>query len=308
MSEAQPVRPADGPDEGSAHLSPDLLRAYMDRPLAEGPRGLVEAHLQDCSTCRSQLFPLTGDETAMSRLWVRIDRATDEPSRSLLERCALRVGVPEDAARLSAAMPSLRWSWWGGAALLLLLAVVFARLSESNSASLAFFALEPALSALAVVAVTGQRFDPAYVWLAVSPLNGFRVVLLRAAVVQVLSLAMSSAGAVGLPLPFPHMLGWLIPSLMLTAVCLALMSRMDAVPAIILTLTAWAIWLVFAYSADLPAGTRLLLPTSQMIMAAVAVLACGVLAFLRDGFDTFDNKPGGTAPFWLSTTGTRELA
>ncbi|GHH30682.1 hypothetical protein GCM10018780_90440 [Streptomyces lanatus] len=238
-----------------------------------------------CAECRARLSPLLADEAELSSLWERIDLATDEPTRSQLERCALRLGVPEDAARLCAAMPALRWSWWGGAALLVLLTVAAARWSESASAPLLFFALVPALSAIGVVAVTGRRFDPAYVWLAVSPLGGFRVVLLRAAAVQVLSLVLSAAGAVGLPLPFPYTLGWLVPSLMLTAVCLALSSRMDALPAITLTLAAWAGWLVATYNTALPAATRLLLPGTQLGMAAVTLLGVGALIVLRDGFD-----------------------
>jgi hypothetical protein len=244
------------------------------------------------------------DEAELTSLWERVDRATDEPTRSLLERSALRLGVPEDAARLCAAMPALRWSWWGGAALLVMLTVAAARWSESASAPLLFFALVPALSAVGVVAVTGQRFDPAYVWLAVSPLGGFRVVLLRSAAVQVLSLVLSAAGAAGLPLPFPYTLGWLVPSLMLTAVCLALSSRMDALPAITLTLAAWAVWLVAAYDADLTAATRLLLPGTQLAMAAVALLATAALVVLREGFDTFD-KQGRMAAHGGPPTGTR---
>ncbi|MEU9055422.1 zf-HC2 domain-containing protein [Streptomyces sp. NPDC048384] len=307
MTGTQPAGHTHGPGGNSTHLGPDLLRAYATRPLPAETRDPVEAHLDRCAACRERLSPLMADEAELSSLWELVDRATDEPTRSLLERFALRLGVPEDAARLCAAMPALRWSWWGGAALLVLLTVVAARWSESTSAPLLFFALVPALSAVGVVAVTGQRFDPAYVWLAVSPLGGFRVVLLRAAAVQVLSLALSAAGAAGLPLPFPYTLGWLVPSLMLTAVCLALSSRMDALPAITLTLAAWAVWLAATYNTDLPAATRLLLPGTQLAMAAVALLGIGALVVLRDGFDRFD-KQGRTAAPGGPTAGTRGLA
>ena len=307
MSRARPAGHTHDPGGESAHLGPDLLRAYATRPLPAETRDPVESHLDRCAACRERLSPLMADEAELSALWERVDHATDEPTRSLLERFALRLGVPEDAARLCAAMPALRWSWWGGAALLVLLTVVAARWSESTSAPLLFFALVPALSAVGVVAVTGQRFDPAYVWLAVSPLGGFRVVLLRATAVQVLSLVLSAAGAAGLPLPFPYTLGWLVPSFMLTAVCLALSSRMDALPAITLTLAAWAVWLVATYNADLPAATRLLLPGTQLAMAAVALLGVGALVVLRDGFDRFD-KQGRTAAPGGPTAGTRGLA
>ncbi|MER5495467.1 zf-HC2 domain-containing protein [Streptomyces sp. NPDC002490] len=230
----------------------------------------------------------------LSELWQRIDRATDEPTRSPLERCALRLGVPEHLTRLCAAMPALRRSWWGGAALLVLLTVALARWSSSPSAPLPFLALVPALSALAVAAVAGPRFDPAYVWLAVSPRGGFRTVLLRAAAVQALGLPLGAVAAAGLPLPFPHLFGWLVPSLMLTAVCLALSSRMDVARAVALTLTAWAGWLVVGHQPELPAGTRVLLPAAQLAMAAVTLLAVGALIALRDGFDGLD-RPRRTA-------------
>lgn len=307
MSAREPVGGTHDPGSDSGHLDPGDLLAYASRPLDREARDLVEAHVDRCADCRARLSRLTADETELSSLWERVDRATDEPARSLLERCALRLGVPEDAARLCAAMPALRWSWWGGAAVLVMLTVAVARWSESTSAPLLFFALVPALSAVGVVAVTGQRFDPAYVWLAVSPLGGFRVVLLRAAAVQALSLVLSLAGAAGLPLPFPYTLGWLVPSLMLTAVCLALTSRLDALPAISLTLAAWGVWLVATYNADLPAGTRLLLPGTQLAMTAVAVLGVVALVVLRDGFDRFD-KQGRTAAHGGPATGTRGLA
>ncbi|WP_050371116.1 zf-HC2 domain-containing protein [Streptomyces acidiscabies] len=285
-SGVRPTGPRPGiPDGDPPHPTTVLLRAYANRPLPAAARDAVEAHVDQCVGCREQLAPLMADDPGLTALWQRVDHAVDEPDRSLLERCALRVGVPEDAARLCAAMPGLRRSWWAGAALLLLLAVAAARWSGSASAPLLYFALVPALSAVGVVTVTGRRFDPAYVWLAVSPLGGFRVVLLRAAAVQFLSLALGAAGAVGLPLPFLARLGWLVPSLMLTALCLALSSRMDALPAIGLTLAAWALCLGATYNTDLPAATRMLLPGTQLAMAGVALLAVGALVALRDGFD-----------------------
>nr|WP_112477338.1 zf-HC2 domain-containing protein [Streptomyces sp. ST1020] len=282
----RPTAPHPGtPVDAPPHPAPALLREYANHPLPAGTRDAVEAHVDRCPACRDRLAPLMADDPGLTALWQRVDHAADEPDRGLLERCALRVGVPEDAARVGAAMPGLRRSWWAGAVLLLLVAVAAARWSGSASAPLLYFALVPALSAVGVVTVTGRRFDPAYVWLAVSPLGGFRVVLLRAAAVQVLSLALGAAGAAGLPLPFPYTLGWLVPSLMLTALCLALSSRMDALPAIGLTLAAWALCLGVTYSADLPAATRMLLPGAQLAMAGVALLAAGALFALRDGFD-----------------------
>ncbi|QNP72250.1 zf-HC2 domain-containing protein [Streptomyces roseirectus] len=277
MSETRPT--------GSAHLSAGLLRAYAAGPLPEETRDAAEAHLDHCARCRERLGPLMADDAELTALWRRVDDAVDVPERSLVERWALRAGVPEDAARLCAAMPGLRRSWWAGAALLLGLAVAAARWSGSASAPLPFFALVPALSAVGVVAVTGRRFDPAYVWVEVSPLGGFRVVLLRAAAVQILSLVLGAAGAVGMPLPFPYTLGWLVPSLMLTAVCLALSSRMDALPAVALTLAAWGLCLAVAYDTALPAATRTLLPGAQLAMAGVGLVAVGALVVLRDGFE-----------------------
>jgi hypothetical protein len=297
MTETEPATAQEGPDHSPGHLDLDVLQAYVARPLPRAAALLVEGHLDRCPTCRTRLAPLMEAEEAetMGSLWQQVDRATDEPARGLMERCALRLGVPEHAARLCAAMPSLRRSWWGGAALLLMVAVAMARWADSTSAPLLFFALAPALSAVGVAAVTGQRFDPAYVWLAVSPLNGLRVVLLRAAVVQLMMLILSAVGAAGLPLPLPYLFGWLVPSLMLTAVCLALSSRMDAVPAIALTLGAWLAGLTITYNPDVVAGTRLLLPEAQLAMAAVAVLAAAAVMALRDGFDRLGNQ-GWTVP------------
>ncbi|MET8982014.1 zf-HC2 domain-containing protein [Streptomyces sp. NPDC004539] len=281
------------PSEPMDHLTTLRLQQYATHPLPEPTRDAVEIHLDLCPDCRDRLSPFVAAEPELSSLWQRVDHAVDEPDRSLLERCALRVGVPEDAARLCAAMPALRRSWWCGSVLLVVLAVAAARWSGSTSAPLLFFALVPALSAAAVASVTGRRFDPAYVWLTVSPLGGLRVVLLRAAAVHILSLVLASAGAVALPLPFPYTLGWLVPSLMLTALCLALSSRMDALPAVSLTLTAWALCLVATYDATLPAATLTLLPAAQLAMAGTAVVAIAALVVLRDGFDRGRPAPRG---------------
>ena len=289
MSEEELPDPAGQPDSFAGHLDPDVLRVYATEPLPLATAALVEGHLDRCLVCRERLSPLVADES-LPYLWERVDRRLDEPARSLLERCALRLGVPDRAARLCAAMPALRWSWWGGALLLLVLSVVVARSAASPSASLLFFGLTPALSSVGVAVVTGARFDPAYVWLAVSPLNGFTVVLLRAAAVQVLAVLLTGVCALGLPVPGPYMIGWLIPSLMLTAVCLALSSRTDTLPAIGLTLSAWVLGLAVTYRPDLLAGTLLLLPEAQLVMATVTGLAMGALVLLRDRFNRFDRQ------------------
>lgn len=297
MTEAPPTGDRPG------HLDDDVLRTYAAEPLPAATAALVDLHLDRCARCRERLSELEPGQTTVG-LWQQVDRRLDEPTRSLLERCALRLGVPEYATRLCAAVPSLRWSWWGGAAFLLILAAVVGRWAEATSAPLLFLAVAPALSAVSVAVVTGQRFDPAYAWLVVAPLNGFTVVLVRAAAVQAMAVVLTGACAVALPLAVPYLLGWLVPSLMLTAVCLALSSRTDAARAVLLTLAAWAVGLAVTYRPQELAGTLLLLPEAQLVMAGVTALAAGTLVLLRDGFDRHVPPP---LPIDAPGAGSRRL-
>ncbi|WP_178879968.1 zf-HC2 domain-containing protein, partial [Streptomyces acidiscabies] len=95
----RPAGPPPGvPDGDPSHPTTALLRAYANRPLPAAARDAVEAHVDQCAGCRERLAPLMADDPGLTALWQRVDHAVDEPDRSLLERCALRVGVPEDAA------------------------------------------------------------------------------------------------------------------------------------------------------------------------------------------------------------------
>ena len=57
-----------------AHLTDDVLAAYLDRTLPDAARRAADAHLSDCRVCRDELVAVTAllDARKRSRRWVRL--------------------------------------------------------------------------------------------------------------------------------------------------------------------------------------------------------------------------------------------
>ncbi|WP_246103105.1 zf-HC2 domain-containing protein [Streptomyces piniterrae] len=275
-------RPPHGPrSPHTTHLEDQMLRAYAYGELLPPRLAHADAHVADCPHCRSRLGDL-GDRARTDTGWARLRAVMDVPQPGPVERALLRCGVPDHTARLIAATPALRRSWLIGATVTLLLTVAVARWGRADAAPLPFFVLAPALPVIGVAASFGPRSDPMYEMTLVAPVHGLRLLLVRTVAVVGTTAALVGAAAVAMPGPALRALGWLLPSLALTLITLALSARLDPAVAAGVTGGGWTLALVLTFG---DGDSPLLSGTGQCAAAGAALAAGAVIALTRSSFD-----------------------
>ncbi|MEU2439095.1 zf-HC2 domain-containing protein [Streptomyces rubradiris] len=267
----------------SWHIAEEDLRAYARGELQPPLLWSADTHLAGCAECRAVLAS-AWDAGALDAAWTRLDAELDAPRPRPLERLLLRFGVADHTARLLAATPVLRRSWLTAVALVLVMSVLTARAGHSTTL---FLALTPLLPLAGVALSYGPVVDPTYEMTVVSPLHGFRLLMIRT--VAVLTAALALTGLAGLALPGFGLsaFAWLLPALALTATGLALTPRLGPVTAPALAGGGWVVLLLVAEAAR-NGGDRVLAPftaTGQGVAAGVAAFAAGLLFLTRDRFD-----------------------
>ncbi|MCF3133822.1 anti-sigma factor family protein [Streptomyces olivochromogenes] len=265
------------------HVAEDDLRAYARGELAPPLLWSADTHLAACADCRA-LLAEAWDPVALDAAWERLDAELDAPRPSLFERLLVRLGMADHTARLLAATPVLRRSWLTAVVSLLAVSVLTARSGHSTTT---FLAVAPLLPLAGVALSYGPVLDPTHEMAVVSPMHGFRLLMIRTVAVLVAVLGLSGAAALALPAYGLDALGWLLPALALTATGLALTPRLGPVLAPSVTGGAWVALLLAAHAYRTGAD-QVLVPftaAGQGAAAAVAVLAAGLLLLVRDRFD-----------------------
>ncbi|MEU3409686.1 MULTISPECIES: cupin domain-containing protein [unclassified Streptomyces] len=267
----------------SWHVAEEDLRAYARGELEPPLLWSADTHLAGCAECRAVLAA-AWDGEALDEAWARLDAELDAPRPRPFERLLLRLGVAGHTARLLAATPVLRRSWLTAVALVLAMSVLTARAGHS---AIPFLALTPLLPLAGVALSYGPVADPTYEMTVVSPLHGFRLLMIRTVAVLAAALALTALAGLALPGFGLSAFAWLLPALALTATGLALTPRLGPVAAPAVAGGGWVVLLLLAEAAR-DGGDRVLAPftaAGQGAAAAVAALAAGLLFLTRDRFD-----------------------
>lgn len=196
-------------------------------------------------------------------------------------------------ARLLAATPALRGSWLLAVAVVLGFAVLAAWTHSGQDAILAFLCVAPLLPLAGIAAAYGPGVDPTYEIGLATPLRSFRLLLLRAAAVLGAATLLAAAAGLALPQFGPRAVGWLLPSLGLTASSLALATTVEPLRAIGITAGAWVIAVAVTVLPPAPSSVLFAVP-GQVGFAALALLAAAVLLLRRGHFESdrgFDTSP-----------------
>ncbi|MGC9541756.1 zf-HC2 domain-containing protein [Streptomyces sp. UG1] len=274
-SRSSPREPS--PAGPGPHVPDSVLQAYAAGRLGSPGLAQADAHLARCTACRSRLAPY-GDRARTDAGWARLDAAKDVPLPGAIERALVRLRIPEHTARLIFATPALRRSWLAGTAVTLLLTLALARIGHTASATLPFLVVAPVLPVVGVAASFGPRADPMYEMTLVAPIHGLRLLLLRTVTVVATAMLPTATTAVAMPGPALQAFGWLLPSLALTTLTLALSARFDPAVAAGSVGGAWTCCLLLAFH---PVQDALLTAEGQLCAASVLAAAALAVALMR---------------------------
>lgn len=262
------------------HAPRELLGTYVQGGLDDARAASIEAHLLACDLCRTGLAGVT-DRPALDRAWDRVVSALDAPRPGVVERGLLAVGFPDYIARLLAATPSLRLSWFAAVSIALAFAVASA---YSGGGVLLFLAVAPLVPLAGVALAFGPGVDPTYEVALAAPMRSFRLLLIRALGVVVSSLALLGISALALPDLGWLAAAWLLPALGLSVAGLALSTYWLSLWAPASVALAWAAAVLLAENLS---SVRLALfqAAGQAAFAMVLVASSLILTWRRRAFD-----------------------
>lgn len=256
------------------HAGPDLLERYASGRLDDAAQASVEAHMTSCAQCRAVAVDVA-PRPVLARAQEGISAAVAAPRHPAPLRLLQRWGLPEGDAVALHASASLHVP--------LVLAVIGALGLAGVGSALAggqaflYLLVAPLVPALAVVAAY-ETTDPLRELAGPTPYSKLRLALLRTLVAGLLSLP--AAVLVGLAVPGVGVLavGWLLPSLAVTSLALALLTWCRARVVGPSVAASWCAVVGVLRTYD--SVETALLPMAQLAFAAVAC-ACALVFVIR---------------------------
>lgn len=259
------------------HLDEHLAERYAAGQTGQTLAASIEQHLIGCSSCRGQLRPYVEPQRS-DKVWANVLGQVQAPTVRPVERFLRRCGLTHATARLIAVTPVLRGSWLSGVLFVLVLAQLAAQSAPSGIAL--YMALAPVLPMISVAAAFGGEMDPSREMAGAAPYPQLRLLFLRTATVVVATALPAIVFAPLLPGSVWLALGWLVPSLALTA-ALVLVPRAGALPSAAVLSTAWMALVAFGWRRfDDPFLAATL--TVQFVSAGVLVGALSLLLVRQD--------------------------
>ncbi|TMK86721.1 MAG: zf-HC2 domain-containing protein [Actinobacteria bacterium] len=266
----------------SWHGDPALMETYALGILDEVHSSSIEAHLLRCERCREAIARHVGRDR-IEGMWAAIEERLDIAPQGMVERLLGRLGMPDHVARLLAATPSLRLSWFGAVAIALAFATVAAR--AGSVGVLQFLVVAPLIPLAGIAVAYGPRVDPTYEVGLAAPMRSFRLLMIRALAVLITSMALVGIAAIALPHLDWTAAAWLLPSIALSLGNLALSSYWSPQRATVGLVAAWTLAVVLGERfSSVPYAAFRAAPQAAFAMIAVASIV--VLARRREAFDT----------------------
>jgi hypothetical protein len=269
------------------HADPALLRRYAQGEVNDARASSVETHLLACEVCRVKLSAIV-PVAPIDRIWLEVVDSLDAPRRGSVERFLSWVGIPDHVARLLAATPSLRLSWFAAVGLALGFAVFAARVVGDAGPFrpdelLPFLVVAPLVPLAGVAAAYGPGIDPTYEVGIAAPMRTDRLLLIRTIAVVGTSVVLASVAALGLP-GTGWTAAWLLPSLALCAASLTLSISITPGWAFGTMAVLWIAGVVVAEGMSSQA-LPLFGASGQLVFAATIVVAIVVVGARRESFE-----------------------
>jgi len=216
--------------------------------------------------------------------WRAIVAELDAPARSKIERVLLAARMPEPIVRTLVATPALRRAWFVATGVALLFGLGAADSSKPGASLLMLLALAPMVPVVGVTLAYGPGSDPAHEVTIATPMSGLRLVLLRSTAVVGCSIGAAGVATLLLRHKTWMSIAWLVPSLALPALCLALSTYLAPRRAAVVVAVLWLVPLsvINRNVTDELVVFRL---WGQLALAAVAIVAAATIAARREVFD-----------------------
>ena len=262
----------------SWHVEPAVVAQYQRGQVDRVTAASLESHVTSCDQCRA-LVSASPDWLAES--WFGITEEIEPGGVGIIERALMSVGVPRHIGRLTALTPALRVSFVLAVVLVLGFAAAAAGLRPEVGTYRVFLIVAPIVPVIGVAVAFGRHIDPGYEWALSSPIDTFRLLLLRTATVLAVSTFLGLLVWPFVPSPVGFT-AWLLPSLALTLLTLALATRLEIWAAAVAVVSTWLlVTVVLAASErfDVFGGSSL------AWYLVVAVIAAVLLVARRDAFD-----------------------
>ncbi len=196
-----------------------------------------------------------------------------------VESALVRLRVPEHVARLIAATPSLRASWFAAASVAIGFSAWAAKAGPNGV--LLFLVVAPLLPLAGVAAAYGPWMDPMHEVTHATPVSGLRVLLLRSAAVLVSTAVIVGSAALVLPGADWTAAAWILPSLGLTLASLALSTFIPSQWAAGAVTLLWFATVIVAVAWS-PDRFALFRGSGQVAFFVIAVGSSALLAWRRE--------------------------
>jgi hypothetical protein len=268
------------PTSSAWHLPPADLAAYVAGTTRPPATVTVEAHLARCAGCRTALAGLV-DPAPLRSVWDSVAEAVSAPAPPLLERLAVRCGLPPLDALLLAASPTLRPAWLLG----LLTNVLFLCAAAGDGLayrSLLFLAVAPLVPVAAVALAHGRELDPFWEISLSTPYSRLRLVLVRALAVVGATLPLALVAADLIPGPWWFTGAWLVPSAACVSVALAASTWFDLTRSTAVVAVGWVALVGLLAGPGLGEPALVLDPPLLVAYAAVCGAGCAVVRRRQD--------------------------
>jgi hypothetical protein len=224
------------------HVGEDMLRRYVAQTDSVVEGASVEQHLLACEDCRARVGAAAG-VIDLAAVWDRTRDRLELPRPSPFERLLRWAGLPAHEARLVAVASAFRGVWLVGAAAILAFAGLAAAVGHGHGMWL-LLAVAPIVPCVVVAASYDPWLDPALEPELATPYPVLRLVLLRT--IAVLALALPTMLLIGLIVPGPAPVAWLLPAVGFVAVVLAASTWVSPLRAAVAVSLGWfgLIWLL----------------------------------------------------------------
>ncbi|MDP3985105.1 MAG: zf-HC2 domain-containing protein [Acidimicrobiia bacterium] len=266
------------------HVETPLLDGYLEGRLDRAASASIETHITSCAKCRGNI---AAPNRWIEDSWHAVADRVEPPTATLFERSLVALGVKAHTARILAVTPAIRLSWLAATVIATTFALTAITASDDRVVVALFLAIAPLIPVAGVALSYGQVLDPVHELSISAPIDKFRLLLIRSVAVLASSLVMLAAAQLATPVAGGAG-AWLLPSLALSTLTLALATR---VPPPIAGAGVTVIWTTFV------ATTAMVHQQTGPIYGGVALLAYAVLTVLAMAFlfahrDSYNHRGG----------------